>query len=806
MGLTPAARRETERLSAERTAAVKADYRDKLERIQAAFSPPLRPSELSAGLDLRAPDAGISDVARFVSTSSRLRNAIPDRFTRTVIDRIAAGELVVAAELRPAEHRRKVIVCEPREAARMGAGWAIVNLAGKPIPRSAAADDWEDDSLWGFGPQSKEAAKPESAPRPEGTRPSAGLVPVQPVATRLRPLGRSGLVVSSVGLGGMRLSTPGRPDEAAALATLLAALDAGVRFIDSADVYSEGADDLGHNERLIARALSEWGGPSEDVVVATKAGLARPGGRWVPDGRPEHILEACERSLEALRVEAIDLYQLHVRDRRVPWDESVGALADLLAAGKVRRVGLCNVRVEEIEEARQLLPVTTVQNRFNPFDKASLRDGVAEYCAREGIGLIAHSPLGGHKRRGKAAQEPTLVAVAERHGVSPERVLLAWLLGLSPWVVVIPGATRRETIEDSAAAMALSLSPDDLRELDARFLSGVALRDACWAHPPRPEAEEVVMLCAIPAAGKSTWVEPLVARGYTRLNRDQVGGRLDGLIPLMREGISAGERAFVLDNTYSTRKSRAPVLATAKEAGLPVRCVWLQTSIEDASVNAARRMVERYGRLLDPEEIDALSKADPNMFKPVVLQRFAKQLEPPSADEGFEAISEQPFVRRWPACCTRRALFLDYDGTLRKTKSGQIYPRDPNDVELLPNRREVVARYRDEGWLLFGVSNQSGVATGHLTREAAEACFARTHELLGVELELRFCPHPYRPVGCWCRKPLPGMGVELILEHGVDPAASVMVGDMDSDRAFAEGLGIPYVPAETFFSQAASSE
>ena len=272
-----------------------------------------------------------------------------------------------------------------------------------------------------------------------------------------------GMKVSAVGLGAMLLSLAGRPDEAGALRTIHAALDAGVTLIDTADAYCLDGSEVGHNERLVAKALAAW--PGDRVLVASKGGHTRPGREWGLDGRPEYLRRACEASLRALGVEAIGLYQFHRPDPKVPFAESVGALAELRAAGKVRMVGLSNVSVDQIEQARRIVAVASVQNEFSPRFRRS--EGELAWCAAHRIAFLPWSPLGGMGRGGLLAQRhPAFAAVAARHGVSPQQVALAWELAKAPVVIPIPGARRPETIVDSAAAASLRLDADDLARLD----------------------------------------------------------------------------------------------------------------------------------------------------------------------------------------------------------------------------------------------------------------------------------------------------------------------------------------------------
>jgi aryl-alcohol dehydrogenase-like predicted oxidoreductase len=281
-----------------------------------------------------------------------------------------------------------------------------------------------------------------------------------------RSLGPDAPVVSAVGFGGMPLSTRDRPSEEVAITVIHAALDAGMTLIDTADVYCLDDGDIGHNERLVAKALASWKGPNDSVIVATKGGLTRPSGRWERDGRPEHLKRACDRSLKALGVECIQLYQLHAPDPNVPYADSVGALADLRRAGKIRWVGLSNVTVDEIELAESIVPVTSVQNRLNPFFREALDREVVDCCRQRGIGFLAYSPVGGGRLNKKLPDHRVTMNVASQHGTSPHAAVLAWVLSKGPNVIVIPGARTVEHAVDSAAAADLTLSESELESID----------------------------------------------------------------------------------------------------------------------------------------------------------------------------------------------------------------------------------------------------------------------------------------------------------------------------------------------------
>ena len=283
-----------------------------------------------------------------------------------------------------------------------------------------------------------------------------------------RTLGSSGIQVHPIGLGGMPLSIKGRPDEARAMATLSAALDAGLDFIDTADVYCYDDNDIGHNERLIRRALDRHPRGSE-VVVATKGGLTRPGARWVTRATPAHLMAACDRSLKALGLEQIALYQLHAPDSDVPFEDSVGALRDLRQAGKIAHVGLSNVSVDQIRAAAAIVPIVSVQNRCNPYDLRPFTDGVVAHCEAQGIAFLPYSPVGGGRGVARLREDPALNAIGARHDASAPEVALAWLLTKSPMMIPIPGASRPHSALSSLRAARITLTEADVAELGRAF-------------------------------------------------------------------------------------------------------------------------------------------------------------------------------------------------------------------------------------------------------------------------------------------------------------------------------------------------
>jgi len=272
--------------------------------------------------------------------------------------------------------------------------------------------------------------------------------------------------VSAIGLGEMPLSIEGRPDEARALRTIAASLDAGVTLIDTADAYSLGGQDTGHGERLVAKALAAYGGDTSAVLVATKGGHIRPGdGSWDVDGRPEYLKQAAEASLQALGVDSIGLYQYHRPDPKVPYAESVGALAELLDAGTIQMAGISNATTAQIDEAQQILGgrLASVQNQFAPDFRSSREE--LRHCGERGIAFLPWSPLGGIGNAGE--QDDAFREVAEAHGISPQQAVLAWMLALGDHVIPIPGSSRPETAQASAAAADVTLTADEVARLDA---------------------------------------------------------------------------------------------------------------------------------------------------------------------------------------------------------------------------------------------------------------------------------------------------------------------------------------------------
>lgn len=280
---------------------------------------------------------------------------------------------------------------------------------------------------------------------------------------QVRKLGPDGPTVSCIGLGTMLLSISGRPPEDQGIRVIQAALDHGISLIDTADCYCYDHNDFHHNEKLVLKALK---GRREQVTIMTKVGCRRPGGAWTIDARPEYLTEATHNCLKSLGVDTIDLLALNSPDSRVPFAESVGALARLREQGKIRHVGLCNAQVSHIEEARAIVPVTSVQNRWHPQAREVEKNGVLDYCKRNQITFFAYSPFGG------TLGAPTLGTLklaeqARRRRVSPYRLVLAWMLAKNPVCIPLPGARRVESIVDSVLAADMELDSEAVKAVEA---------------------------------------------------------------------------------------------------------------------------------------------------------------------------------------------------------------------------------------------------------------------------------------------------------------------------------------------------
>lgn len=640
----------------------------------------------------------------------------------------------------------------------------------------------------------------------------------------------------AIGLGCMRLSTDPARDPVRGRAVIAAAIDAGVRLLDTADAYALDDTERGHNEQLIAGAIAELAAERR-VEIATKGGLVRPGGAWVPNGRANHLAAAARASRERLGVAAIDLYLLHAIDPKTPLATSVRALARLRDDGVARQIGVSNVGLTQLEAALAVAPIDAVEVELSPWKLDPIRGGLVAACTDRGIRVLAHRPLGGPAGVRRAAGDPVLAALAARLSATPAEVILAWLCTLSPMIVPLPGATQVATATSAARASALALDDDARAALAARFLSidGTASgrRDraaprsarssapgvpgetgrprsldhgATFGGPASPDREStalrshepgetsfassvvvpgsetsnatVVIILGMPASGKSTLAADHAAQGYLRLNRDELSGPLIEIARRLDRELTGGARRVVIDNTYPSRASRAPVIEVARRHGASVRCLVLDTSLEDAQANAVARILARHGRLLMPGSGNDNELGRAGEIDPRAQFRYRRDYEPPRDDEGFAAIEHVPFVRA-PPPGGRPALLVELDDVVWHGR-----PRTAAAIELRPGAREALVAW-SASHALAGTTWQPGLAS-------AGELAARLAELAGVTLHVMHCAHPAGPPVCWCRKPMPGLALALAHAHGLDLARTLHVGKGPADRGFAARAGIRY--------------
>lgn len=307
----------------------------------------------------------------------------------------------------------------------------------------------------------------------------------------------------------------------------------------------------------------------------------------------------------------------------------------------------------------------------------------------------------------------------------------------------------------------------------------------------------IKMVAGYPGSGKSTVTKEYIQQGYVSLNRDTEGGTIVSLLPKMEALLKSG-KDVVLDNTFPTIEVRKPFIELAKRYDADISCILMSTTIEEAQFNVVQRAINILGIFPTPEEIKKAKHT--NIFPPLVLFKYKKEFQKPDVSEGFSKVETFKFIRRDDPTFTQKAVIVDYDGTLRECINGNDkYPVTKEQIEMKPNRRAALQSYKDKGYLLLGLSNQSGIAKGELTHDKAVELFNHTNDQLGLDIEYRFCPHQSAPISCYCRKPMPGVGVEFIMRHKLNRKECLFVGDLKTDETFATRCGFQYIDQAEFF-------
>ncbi|MGH1396723.1 MAG: aldo/keto reductase [Trichormus sp.] len=280
-------------------------------------------------------------------------------------------------------------------------------------------------------------------------------------------LGKTGILVSGIGLGAMPMSIYDRPPESQSIQLIHRALDLGITFIDTADSYCKDESDKHHNEKLIYKAVTSYQGDTSQVIVATKGGLMRPHQNWVRNGNPEHLRQTIQVSFAALGGEKpIDLWQYHAPDPQYTIAESLAPVKEAVKDGLIRFVGVSNFSVAQIKQAQDVIDIVSVQNQYSPWERQPETDGVLEYCEQQGLTFLPWSPFGGRRRHENLEDIPAIAQLAQAKGVSVYCIVLAWLRSKSPCILPIPGASKISSIEDSIRAVDVKLSPAEVEKID----------------------------------------------------------------------------------------------------------------------------------------------------------------------------------------------------------------------------------------------------------------------------------------------------------------------------------------------------
>lgn len=307
----------------------------------------------------------------------------------------------------------------------------------------------------------------------------------------------------------------------------------------------------------------------------------------------------------------------------------------------------------------------------------------------------------------------------------------------------------------------------------------------------------VIMVCGYPASGKSSVTKQLLTAEVCVLNRDKEGGTIAGLLPKLEQHLKDGDDV-ILDNLFPTIEVRKPFIDLCKKYNTDISCKLMGTSIEEAQFNFVQRAIGLLGHFPTPEAIKKAKHT--NVFPPTVLFKYKKEFQKPTVEEGFSKVETVKFERKDNPEFTNKAVIVDYDGTLRECINGNDkYPVNKDQIEIKPGRTQVLEAWRKKGYLLLGASNQSGIAKGLVADDVVKGLFDYTNQQLGIDIEYRYCPHQSAPISCYCRKPMPGIGVEFILKHKLNRKETIFVGDMTTDKTFAQRCGFQYVDQAEFF-------
>ncbi len=307
----------------------------------------------------------------------------------------------------------------------------------------------------------------------------------------------------------------------------------------------------------------------------------------------------------------------------------------------------------------------------------------------------------------------------------------------------------------------------------------------------------VTMILGAPASGKSTAASKLKNNSVI-LNRDTEGGKIIDLIPKLESLLIKNTSDVLLDNLFPDIKTRKLFIDLCKKYKVPINCIWVKTSIEDCQFNAVIREIKLTNEFPSPEIIK--KSKHPNIFPPAVLFKYKKDFEPPSIEEGFDSLKIEEFSRENNPNFTNKALILDYDGCLRECVGGNgKYPTEKNQIKIKENVTETLSRYKNNGYRLLGISNQSGIHKKELSLDKAKELFDYTNSLIGLDIEYAFCPHQSAPISCYCRKPQTGLFINFMLKYNLDRKQCIFVGDMTSDKTAATRFGCKYIDQLDFF-------